>query len=161
MRKKRERSEYTGRWCLVLLVTLGINVQAGCAGPKPTPAPAQAQLLYVEPNRQRSFGPQKPVPAGTTFYVKVLRKAERDALRLHRCDVPCKTAVTVKVWESAAYRVGDQLHWRVTQDGMYYFWNEDPRDGSAREATSHEFVGSRIRIGFDSGAAVEAWYVLP
>jgi hypothetical protein len=135
-------------------------LQAGCAGP-PQKVSADAQLLYVEPNRQRSFGPQKPVPAGTTFYVKVLRKAQHDALRLHRCGVPCKTAVSVKVWEPDALRVGDQLSWRVEQDGTYYFWNEDSRDGSAKQATSHEFVGNRIRIGFDSGAAVEAWYVTP
>jgi hypothetical protein len=124
-------------------------------------AAAETGLLFVEPNRQRSFGPQKATPAGTLFFLKVLRKAEHNRFRLHRCGVPCSTAVTVKVWEPGEYKVGEELSWRADQDGTYYFWNQDARDQTSREITSHDFMGSRIRITFDSGAAIEAWYVRP
>lgn len=124
-------------------------------------APDEPQLLYLEPQRQRSFGPQKPVPKGTVFHLKVVRKADGDALRLHRCAVPCKSAVTVKVWAPDAYRGGDELTWRVEEEATYYLWAQDVRGDTAVPATAYEFVGKRLRIYFDSSAVIEAWYVSP
>ena len=155
---RRVASTHARRWCCLLLIGAGF-------GPQPRAAAADAgssdtQLLYVEASRQRTFGPQKPTPAGTTFYVKVLSRVAQDTLRLHRCDVPCKTATPVKVWPATQYSVGDELSWRADQEGTYYFWNQNARDGRSREASFHEFVGTRVRITFDSGTVIEAWYVL-
>jgi len=119
------------------------------------------QLLFLEPNYQRSFGPQKVTPRGTIFSVRVLKKAEHDALHLYRCDTPCKSAKSVKTWPADGYRAGDLLSWAAEEEGSYYFWAEDTRSAMSVTATMYEFKGRRIRIAFTSGALVEAWYVLP
>jgi hypothetical protein len=126
-----------------------------------TLARAGEDLIYVEPQRSRTFGPQRVTPAGTVFHIKVLAKADHNSFRLHRCGDPCKTAETVKVWQAADYRAGDELSWRVERDGTYYLWNQDARDERSLEATTHWFVGKRVRIAFESGAVIEAWYVMP
>jgi len=138
--------------CYLLLLT---------ALPTAASAADDMHLLYVEPQRSRTFAPQRVTPAGTEFHIKVLAKADHNAFRLHRCGGPCKTAETVKVWQAADYRVGDELSWRVEREGTYYLWNQDSREDRSLEATTHWFVGKRVRIAFESGAVIEAWYVLP
>ena len=138
--------------CLLVLPALSPD---SCA------AADEVRLIYVEPQRNRSFGPQQVTPAGTVFHLKVLTKADNNAFRLQRCAEPCKTAETIKVWQPADYRVGDELLWRADREGMYYLWNQDPRDDRSVEATTHWFVGNRTRIAFDSGAVIEVWYEIP
>lgn len=138
---------------VLFAVSIGFIKAAGSA--------QSEQLIYLEPNYQRSFGPQKVTPRGTIFSVKVLKKAEHDALHLYRCDTPCKTANSVKTWPADGYRAGDLLSWAADEDGSYYFWAEDTRNATSVTATTYEFKGKRIRIAFTSGAIVEAWYVLP
>ena len=128
-----------------------------CAAGPADPAP----LIYVEPQRNRTFGPQRVTPAGTVFHIKVVTKADNNALRLHRCGDRCKSAETVKLWQPSEYRVGDELTWTADRDGTYYLWAQDPRNGHSLEATSHWFVGNRTRIAFDSGAVIEVWYGAP
>jgi len=138
--------------CCLLFVT---------APPTAVSAAEEIHLLYVEPQRSRTFGPQRVTPAGTQFHIKVLAKADHNTFRLHRCDDPCKTAETVKVWQAPDYRAGDELVWRGEREGTYYLWNQDSRDDRSLEATTHWFVGKRVRIAFESGAVIEAWYVVP
>ena len=142
-------------YCLLVLTTLSPHVSAAAGASDPAP------LIYVEPQRSRTFGPQRVTPAGTVFHIKVVSKADNNALRLHRCGDSCKSAETVKLWQPADYRVGDELTWRVDRDGTYYLWVQDPRDSHSLEASTHWFVGNRVRIALDSGAVLEAWYVVP
>jgi hypothetical protein len=140
-----------------VLVSSALAPRDSAAAGASDPAP----LIYVEPQRSRTFGPQRVVPAGTVFTIKVLTKADANALRLHRCGEACKSAETVKLWQPGDYRVGDELTWRADREGTYYLWAQDPRDGRSLEATTHWFVGNRTRIAFDSGAVIEVWYSLP
>ena len=128
---------------------------------QPAPSIAPIQRLSLEPNRKATFGPQKVTPAGTVFFIKVLKKADNNVLRLHRCNVPCNSAVSVKVWDANEYTAGDELNWRVPQEGKYYLWNQDPRNNTPMIAISSELTGDRLRITYDSGAVLEAWYVVP
>lgn len=140
---------------LVLLTMLSPGLCAATAAADPA-------LIYVEPQRNRTFGPQRPTPTGTVFHVKVLTKADNNALRIHRCgDSNCKQAETGKLWQPADYRVGDELTWRADREAVYYLWVQDSRDGRSLEATTHWFVGNRTRIAFDSGAVIEVWYEAP
>ena len=141
--------------CLLALTALSPAETAAAGASDPAP------LIYVEPQRSRTFGPQRVTPAGTVFHIKVLTKADNNALRLHRCGDGCKSAETVKLWQPADYRVGDELTWRAERDGTYYLWAQDPRDGRSLEATTHWFVANRTRIAFDSGAVIEVWYEGP
>jgi hypothetical protein len=141
--------------CLVLLATLR-------AGQCAAPAASEPALIYVEPQRNRTFGPQRVTRAGTVFHVKVLTKADNNAVRIHRCgEANCKSAETVKQWQPGEYRTSDELTWRAEREGTYYLWMQDPRDGRSLEATTHWFIGNRTRIAFDSGAVIEVWYEAP
>lgn len=140
-----------------MLMLSGLAPARSAAAGASDPAP----LIYVESQRSRTFGPQRVVPAGTVFTIKVVTKADGNALRLHRCGEGCKSAETVKLWQPGDYRVGDELTWRADREGTYYLWAQDPRDGRSLEATTHWFVGNRTRIAFDSGAVIEVWYSLP
>jgi hypothetical protein len=137
-----------------------------CAGSASAQSPAQpsgdkVRPLFVESKHQRSFGARQPTPAGTIFHIRVISKAEGNAFRLHRCADPCKTATTVTVWKPDAYRSGDELSWRTTEDGTYYLWNQDMRTEASIPAFMNEFLGKRVRITYESGAVIEAWHVLP
>lgn len=125
------------------------------------PPTDKTRPLFVEAAHQRTFGARQPTPAGTTFTIRVVRKADHNAFRLHRCADPCKTATTVTVWKPDVYRSGDELSWRTAEDGTYYLWNEDVRTQASVPAFSNEFLGKRIRIVYESGAIIEAWYVVP
>ena len=156
------RSEWrvaaSGGLGIAALCVLSVLSASDAAGAGPSdPAP----LIYVEPQRNRTFGPQRLTPAGTVFHIKVVSKADNNALRLHRCGDGCKSAETVKLWPSGEYRVGDELTWKADRDGTYYLWAQDARSGRSLEATSHWFVGNRTRIAFESGAVIEAWYGPP
>jgi hypothetical protein len=142
-------------YCLLGLTALSPAWTAAAGASDPAP------LIYVEPQRSRTFGPQRVTPAGTVFHVKVLTKADNNALRLHRCNDNCTKAETVKLWKPGDYRVGDELTWQADRDATYYLWAQDPRDGRSLEATTHWFVGNRTRIAFDSGAVIEVWYAGP
>jgi hypothetical protein len=141
--------------CLLALAALSAGESAAAGASDPAP------LIYVEPKRSRTLGPQRVTPTGTVFHIKVLTKADHNALRLHRCNDKCTNAETVKLWQPGDYRVGDELTWRADRDGTYYLWGQDPRDGRSLEVTTHWFVGNRTRIAFDSGAVIEAWYAVP
>jgi hypothetical protein len=125
------------------------------------PVPPQERPLFVESKQQRSVGAREPTPAGTVFNIRVVRKADHNAFRLHRCGNPCKTATTVTVWSPETYRTGDALSWRTTEDGTYYLWNQDVRTGESIPAFTNEFLGKRVRIVYESGAIIEAWHVRP
>jgi hypothetical protein len=125
------------------------------------PVAAQERPLFVESKQQRSIGAREPTPAGTVFNIRVVRKADHNAFRLHRCSTPCKTATTVTVWSPETYRTGDSLSWRTTEDGTYYVWNQDVRTGESIPAFTNEFLGKRVRIVYESGAIIEAWHVRP
>jgi hypothetical protein len=131
------------------------------SAPAADPVAAQERPLFVESKQQRSIGAREPTPAGTVFNIRVVRKADHNAFRLHRCGTPCKTATTVTVWLPETYRTGDSLSWRTTEDGTYYLWNQDVRTGESIPAFTNEFLGKRVRIVYESGAIVEAWHVLP
>jgi hypothetical protein len=122
---------------------------------------AKVRPLFIESKQQRSAGAREPTPAGTVFNIRVIKKADHNAFRLHRCGDPCKTATTVSVWKPEAYRAGDELSWRTEKDGTYYLWNQDVRTGESIPAFTNEFLGKRIRIVYESGAIIEAWHVLP
>jgi hypothetical protein len=117
--------------------------------------------LYVTPTTRKTFSPQKVTPAGTVFYVKVLKKADDNAIRLHRCGAPCNNAATVKIWEPESYKSGDELKWRVDKDGTYYLWIQDRKKNAAVVASSDELSGGKLRIVFASGASIETWYIAP
>jgi hypothetical protein len=69
--------------------------------------------------------------------------------------------VPIAVWRPEDYAAGDELSWRVTAPGSYYLWNQDPHSNAPMVAVSYEFAGNRLRITYDSGAVIEAWYVVP
>ncbi len=140
---------------LAALCLLGSVWHASCS------AAGEPQRLFLEPKHQRTFGPQAVTPRGTIFYLRVLKKAEHNALRLYRCGVPCKTATSVKTWQPDSFQAGELLSWGTDEEGSYYFWNQDTLAGASVPATAHEFIGKKIRIYFESGAMVEAWHVLP
>jgi len=117
--------------------------------------------LFVTPTTRKTFSTRNLTPAGTIFYVKVLKKAPHNAIRLHRCSVPCNTAVTVKIWEPDSYKSGDELSWRVDQAGTYYFWNQDRSKKAAVVATSDQYLDGKLQITFKSGAILEVWYTKP
>ena len=139
-------------WLAFASVPTAQSIERNSAGP--------AQLEVKLPNR-KTFGPQKITPAGTVFHLKILSKGEHDAIRLHRCGEPCNTASTVNIWEPKSYKSGDQLSWRVDQDGMYYIWIEDQAKKKSVVASSDELSGAKLRIVFASGAIIEAWYTTP
>src|SRR5262245_55805053 len=85
--------------CCCVLSFLSANEAAGAGTSDPAP------LIYVESQRNRTFGPQRETPAGTVFHIKVVTKADSNALRLHRCGDKCKSAETVKLWQPGDYRV--------------------------------------------------------
>ena len=130
-------------------------------GLTPPEARGERPSLRVTPGKRKTFGPTKPTTAGTVFYIKVLKKGENDAIRLHRCGSPCDTAVNVKTWEAADYKAGDRLYWRADRDGEYYFWDREGKTGSASYASADEMVGEKLRISFASGTVLEVWYAAP
>ncbi len=120
--------------------------------------------MRVEPTNRYTFGPGRVTPAGTVFYVTVVTKANNIAFRLHRCDEPCTTAATVKVWQPQAYAAGDELSERVELEGKYYLWAQDVMkngEDAVDRAMSDDFRGYKLRIFFDSGAVINTWYVVP
>jgi hypothetical protein len=146
-----------------LLLPVALLLCAGAAWAQSPSAPPADKVrpLFVESKHQRTFGARQPTPAGTVFYIRVVSKAEGNAFRLHRCADPCKTATTVTVWKPDAYRSGDELSWRTTEDGTYYLWNQDVRTEASIPAFTNDFIGKRVRIMYESGAVIEAWHVLP
>ena len=137
---------------------------AGAPAPSAMPAPAASgpQPLFVETAFQRTVGPRTPTPAGTIYSIKVIAKAEGNAFRLHRCTAdPCKSSTMVAMWKPDAYRSGEELSFKTTEPGIYYLWDQDVRSQKSIQAFANEFVGKRVRITFESGAIIEAWYTLP
>jgi hypothetical protein len=161
---KPPAAEYMTHTLLRLTLILGLfGCTASTQSPPAPRAPSadKTRPLFVEPKHQRTFGAREPTPAGTVFHIQVIRKADGNAFRLHRCNDPCKTAATVTVWAPQAYRSGDQLSWRTVEDGTYYLWNQDVQTEASIPAFANEFVGKRVRITYESGAVIEAWHVLP
>ena len=117
--------------------------------------------FYVTPTTRKTFTPRNVIPVGTVFHIKVLKKAQNDSIHLQRCGVPCDTAVEVKTWEPESYGAGDELSWRIDRIGEYYFWIRDRKTGAAIVASADAPAGDKLRITFESGAVLEAWYVRP
>jgi hypothetical protein len=142
---------------------------AGCAGapagvaphgvPAARPAPAAgAQPVRVEPERRLTFGPDREVPPGTVFHIRVIAKAPHTTLMLNRCGVPCSTTTLAAFWFAHGYSPGDVLVRRVEDGGTYYLWNRDDKRNEASAIVLDEVVGTLLRMTFDSGAVLEAWY---
>lgn len=119
------------------------------------------QPVGVEPTRRLTFGPQREIPAGTVFHLRVVVKAPGITLSLNRCGDPCSSAVLVAFWFPNGYSAGDELTWKVNQPGVYYLGARDDKRKEASAIVSDERVDSWLRMTFDSGAILEAWYVLP
>lgn len=115
----------------------------------------------VEPTYRQTFGPGRETPPGTVFYIKVLTRGPNASIRLQLCGVDCATAVNVKIWEPAAYAAGDELSWRVGEAGEYYLWSENVGSEAVSGIVSDTVVDGRLRMTFDNGAVLEAWYVPP
>jgi hypothetical protein len=137
---------------------------SGAAPAHAAPAAAatdKSRPLFVESTYQRTFGAREPTPAGTVFTIRVVAKSDGNAFRLHRCGDPCKTSTTVALWRPDGYRTGEELSFRTTEGGVYYLWNQDVRTQKSIPAFTNEFLGKRIRIVYESGAIIEAWYTVP
>ncbi len=101
---------------------------------------------------------------GTVFYISVVAKAGNIAFRLHLCGERCNTATTIKVWQPQTYEAGDELSERVSQEGDYYIWSQivlKEGEDSVDRAVSDELRGDKLRITFESGTVIDAWYVMP
>jgi hypothetical protein len=146
--------------CLALALGAGA---AGCPnnqGGTP-PMVAVAQPVRVEPVRRLTFGPDHEVPPGTVFHIRIVAKAPGTTLMLNRCGVPCSTTTMVAFWFAHGYAAGDMLSRRVENGGTYYLWIRDDKRNEASAIVSDETAGSRLRMTFDSGAILEAWYEPP
>ena len=154
-------------WIALLVASASLggcgNESASSPSP-PTPSPPTAPPAYpvmVEPTNRLTFGPGGIAPAGTTFHISVVTKSDTTAFNLNRCGEPCTTAVTITIWQPEVYRVGDDLSWRAVSEGWYYMWAEDLRTNAPATAVSDQIRGSKLRITFDSGAVIDAWYTVP
>jgi hypothetical protein len=153
---------------LVLFASLG-----GCGGssgtsPSPaTPSPSVAppasttHPARVEPTNRLTFGPNGFTPAGTVFYISVVTKSDTTRFRLELCGVPCNTASDVKIWQPENYAAGEELSWRVEVGGQYYQWGQNVSTNRSETAVSDELRGTKLRITFDSGSVIDAWYTTP
>ena len=153
---------------VLLLFTYGLFVSAvreraaeEAPIPKFEPLPLARTPVRVETLHRNSFGPQIITPAGTIFYMSVVNKAEHVALRLQRCNEPCDTAVAVRIWQPHAYALGDVLIQRVDQQGRYYLWAQDIENDLIDASVSDTLRGDQLRIRFNSGTIIDAWYVAP
>jgi hypothetical protein len=124
------------------------------------PMVAVAQPVRVEPVRRLTFGPDHEVPPGTVFHIRIVAKAPGTTLMLNRCGVPCSTTIMVAFWFAHGYAAGDMLSRRVENGGTYYLFRDNKRN-EASAIVSDETAGSRLRMTFDSGAILEAWYEPP
>lgn len=147
-----------------------VGEEPGDTGAEPSPgssppvAMSPNKPMRVEPKNKYSVGPRGVTPAGTVFYAKVLTKADNIALRLHLCGEPCTTAETVRVWWPRTYAAGNELSERVEVEGKYYLWAEDVTkngEASVDRAASDDIRGDKLRIIFESGTVIDAWYVVP
>jgi hypothetical protein len=117
--------------------------------------------MFFEPEYKRTFGPQDVTPSHTAFHVKVIAKTEGEAIRVHRCGVPCDSATTAKVWASNEYFQGEELLWSATQEGKYYLWLQHVTSGMPVGGAFEQILQDRARIVLDSGTILEVWYVTP
>jgi hypothetical protein len=138
---------------LAVAITAG---SLGCASTQGDP-----HRVHVEPTRRLTFGPAVEVPPGTAFHILVVSAAPHATILLNRCGVPCNTTTLVAFWFSHGYAAGDVLTRSVDYGGTYYLWIRDHRTNEASAVLSDEVAGTRLRMTFDSGAVLEAWYVTP
>lgn len=115
----------------------------------------------VQPKTRKTFGALQVTPAGTEFHLLVVSKIDTTDFMLALCGEPCSTATLVKYWYSEEYASGDELSWRVSAAGRYYLWAPDRNRNDAPVAVADELLGDKLRITFDTGCIVDAWYVIP
>lgn len=141
----------------------------GCGDDSPLPTAAvpvdRSQPVSVSDSRRtfiprRDTRPLTDAPVGTTFHVKVLTKIDDVTIHLAVCGVPCNTASFVRSWGPSAYAAGDEIVWNVTTAGGYYFFLRDPKI-AFQDVVREERVGNRLRMTFQTGAVLEAWFVEP
>jgi len=146
---------------VLVFVSLGLSLAPPQPSAAQNPPSRRARPGRVEPKYRFTFGPAGETPAGTVFNIRVLKKGESASIRLQLCGVDCATAAAVRVWEPAAYAVGDELSWRVEQAGEYYLWSENLAKEEPSAIVSDSVVDGKLRMTFDTGAMLEAWYVAP
>jgi hypothetical protein len=141
----------------------------GCSSDSPLPttptAVDRSQPVFVSDSRgtfipRRDTNPPTDSPVGTTFHVKVLTKIDVVTIHLAVCGVPCNTASFVRSWGPSTYGVGDEIVWTVSTAGRYYFFLRDPTI-AFQNVTREERVGNHLRMTFETGTVLEAWFIEP